>query len=159
MAASAAASNYLSNEQLPSVTSVTGTASGTAYPYFTSPGVDLYSGYSATSAASHNGSSSSTGVFSSKTLQPSRPRSKSRANAGKTGVVYCKMSTWVDFFPSVWWWSCSRAHTGQMVSFCLCKQTAAPTETLVPVLLEFFVVCKNCIFVVNWLFTYMGQVS
>lgn len=92
--ASVAASNYLSsNDQLPNVTSVTGSAS-TAYPYFTSPGVDLYSGYSAaTSAASNNGTASSTGVFSSKTLQPSRPRSKSRANAGKTTV---SLSTWTS---------------------------------------------------------------
>ena len=51
--------------------------SATAYPYFTSPGADLYT---AGSAAGYNSSSA---VFSSKTLQPTRPRTKSRANAGK----------------------------------------------------------------------------
>ena len=50
-------------------------ASSAAYPYFTSPGADLYSG-----TAGYNSSSA---VFSSKTLQPTRPRTKSRANAGK----------------------------------------------------------------------------
>ena len=51
--------------------------SSAAYPYFTSPGADLYT---AGSAAGYNSSSA---VFSSKTLQPTRPRTKSRANAGK----------------------------------------------------------------------------
>ena len=70
-------------------------SSTTAYPYFTTPGADLYSVGSAAVAAaaavggpyaSNNGvnvNSSATGVFSSRTLQPTRPRSKSRANAGK----------------------------------------------------------------------------
>ena len=49
-------------------------ASSAAYPYFTSPGADLYTG---------SGYNSSSAVFSSKTLQPTRPRTKSRANAGK----------------------------------------------------------------------------
>ena len=51
--------------------------SSAAYPYFTSPGADLYT---AGTAAGYNSSSA---VFSSKTLQPTRPRTKSRANAGK----------------------------------------------------------------------------
>jgi hypothetical protein len=51
-------------------------SSSSAYPYFTSPSsVDLSSPL--------YGSYSTTGVFSSKTLQPSRPRSKARANTGK----------------------------------------------------------------------------
>ena len=49
--------------------------SSPAYPYFTSPGADLYTGTYA--------SNTSSAVFSSKTLQPTRPRTKSRANAGK----------------------------------------------------------------------------
>lgn len=71
-------------------------SSTTAYPYFTTPGADLYSVGSAAAAAaalpyaSNNGSvnSSATGVFSSRTLQPTRPRSKSRANAGKMQSKY-----------------------------------------------------------------------
>ena len=58
----------------PNVSSV----SSTAYPYFTSPGADLYG-----STSPYSANSSATGVFSSRTLQPTRPRSKSRANAGK----------------------------------------------------------------------------
>ena len=51
-------------------------APSSSYPYFTSPSsVDLSSPL--------YGSYSTTGVFSSKTLQPSRPRSKARANTGK----------------------------------------------------------------------------
>ena len=60
-------------------------ASSAAYPYFTSPGADLYSG---TSVSGYNSSSA---VFSSKTLQPTRPRTKSRANAGKNCTER-------------WWW-------------------------------------------------------
>ena len=52
--------------------------SSTAYPYFTTPGTDLYA-----STSPYGSANSSTGVFSSRTLQPTRPRSKSRANAGK----------------------------------------------------------------------------
>ena len=55
--------------------SSTSAASSAAYPYFTSPGADLYTG--------SGGYNSSSAVFSSKTLQPTRPRTKSRANAGK----------------------------------------------------------------------------
>ena len=53
-------------------------SASTPYPYFTSPTADLYSGSYGTS----------TGVFSSKTLQPSRPRNKSRANAGEREKKY-----------------------------------------------------------------------
>ena len=53
-------------------------STSTAYPYFTSPGTDLYG-----STSPYSANSSATGVFSSRTLQPTRPRSKSRANAGK----------------------------------------------------------------------------
>ena len=62
-----------------STEAVASAASSAAYPYFTSPGADLYSGTSA-------GYNSSSAVFSSKTLQPTRPRTKSRANAGKKFV-------------------------------------------------------------------------
>jgi len=57
--------------------------SSAAYPYFTSPGADLYT---AGSAAGYNSSSA---VFSSKTLQPTRPRTKSRANAEGRECVNC----------------------------------------------------------------------
>ena len=56
--------------------------SSTPYPYFTSPGADLYS-----STSPYSTNSSATGVFSSRTLQPTRPRSKSRANAGKISNI------------------------------------------------------------------------
>ena len=52
-----------------------------AYSYFATPSsVDLSSPL--------YGSYTTTGVFSSKTLQPSRPRSKARANAGKTAICF-----------------------------------------------------------------------
>ena len=57
--------------------------SSTPYPYFTSPGADLYS-----STSPYSTNSSATGVFSSRTLQPTRPRSKSRANAGKISILF-----------------------------------------------------------------------
>ena len=68
---------YLQPNELASSSPTTSSSSPTAYPYFTSPGVDLYSGSSPYSGQS------STGVFNSRTLQPTRPRTKSRANAGK----------------------------------------------------------------------------
>jgi hypothetical protein len=53
-------------------------SSSSVYPYFTSPNADLSSPY-------YGSYSSNDGVFSSKTLQPSRSRSlKSRSHAGKT---------------------------------------------------------------------------
>jgi hypothetical protein len=60
-------------------------SSSSAYPYFTSPSsVDLSSPL--------YGSYSTTGVFSSKTLQPSRPRSKARANTGKRSEpLFCSV--------------------------------------------------------------------
>ena len=69
---------YLQPNELASSSPTTSSSSSTAYPYFTSPGADLYSGSSPYSA-----STASTGVFNSRTLQPTRPRTKSRANAGK----------------------------------------------------------------------------
>ena len=55
-------------------------ASSSVYPYFTSPNVDLSSPYYGTY-------SNNEGVFSSKTIQPSRSRSlKSRSHAGKTDL-------------------------------------------------------------------------
>ena len=84
---------YLQPNEASSVTSnVTSTP---AYPYFTSPGVDLYATSAASSYGSNGLSSSATGVFSSRTLQPTRPRSKSRANAGKI-----EMGTLIRW----WWW-------------------------------------------------------
>ena len=75
---SAGSSYNLSTAESAVVGSVASAASASAaYPYFTSPGADLYSG---TSVSGYNSSSA---VFSSKTLQPTRPRTKSRANAGK----------------------------------------------------------------------------
>ena len=71
-------SAYLQPNDLASSSPTTSSSSSTAYPYFTSPGADLYSGSSPYSAGQ-----SSTGVFNSRTLQPTRPRTKSRANAGK----------------------------------------------------------------------------
>jgi hypothetical protein len=60
-------------------TTIAPSSSSSAYSYFTSPSsVDLSSPL--------YGSYSTTGVFSSKTLQPSRPRSKARANTGKTAI-------------------------------------------------------------------------
>jgi hypothetical protein len=65
--------NYLHDAVTASTVSTAASTASTAYPYFTSPGVDLYSGsYSA-----------ATGVYSSKTLQATRPRNKARSNAGK----------------------------------------------------------------------------
>ena len=58
-------------------------STSTAYPYFTSPGTDLYG-----STSPYSANSSATGVFSSRTLQPTRPRSKSRANAGKIRFTF-----------------------------------------------------------------------
>ena len=56
-------------------TTIAPSSSSSAYSYFTSPSsVDLSSPL--------YGSYSTTGVFSSKTLQPARPRSKARANTG-----------------------------------------------------------------------------
>merc|ERR1712045_503859 len=80
-----AGSNYnLSTAESAVVGSVASAASAsTAYPYFTSPGADLYSG---TSVSGYNSSSA---VFSSKTLQPTRPRTKSRANAEGRECVNC----------------------------------------------------------------------
>ena len=71
-------STYLQPNELASSSPTTSSSSPTAYPYFTTPGADLYSG----SASPYSGQSS-TGVFNSRTLQPTRPRTKSRANAGK----------------------------------------------------------------------------
>lgn len=76
----AAASRKLHEGNGMSYETSTNVSSPTAYPYFTSPGADLYS---VSSPYSSNANSSTTGVFSSRTLQPTRPRSKSRANAGK----------------------------------------------------------------------------
>ena len=56
-------------------------APSSSYPYFSSSqSVDLSSPL--------YGSYSTTGVFSSKTLQPSRPRSKARANTGKAKLAF-----------------------------------------------------------------------
>jgi len=65
--------------------STTTAPSSSGYPYFSSsPSIDLSSPL--------YGSYSTTGVFSSKTLQPSRPRSKARANTGKVDQ-WIKIST------------------------------------------------------------------
>jgi len=74
---------YLQPNELASSSPTTSSSSPTAYPYFTSPGVDLYSGSSPYSGQS------STGVFNSRTLQPTRPRTKSRANAEGRECVNC----------------------------------------------------------------------
>jgi len=65
-------------------------SSSSVYPYFTSPNADLSSPY-------YGSYSSNDGVFSSKTLQPSRSRSlKSRSHAGKTDkLIYSNKQ---------WWW-------------------------------------------------------
>ncbi len=66
----------LSNSSQQSISS--SSSSSTVYPYFAAP--------TASNELSNPlyGSYSTTGVFSAKTLQPARPRAKSRANAGKS---------------------------------------------------------------------------
>ena len=62
-------------------------SSSSAYPYFTSPNVDL-------SAQYYGSYSNNDGVFSSKTLQPSRSRNmKSRSHTGKTEYLF--FPTWL----------------------------------------------------------------
>ena len=76
-------STYSTANEVSGVDKMSPNVSSTAYPYFTSPGTDLYGSNSPYSA-----NSSATGVFSSRTLQPTRPRSKSRANAGKIRLFF-----------------------------------------------------------------------
>lgn len=87
------------------------TSSSTAYPYFINHQSSSNSSSSVATAAMNcggdlssplYGSYSTTGVFSAKTLQPSRPRSnnKSRANAGKTEPSFVvTFDAWHDLLP------------------------------------------------------------
>ena len=75
----------------PSPSNLPVSSSSSAYPYFTSPNVDL-------SAQYYGSYSSNDGMFSSKTLQPSRSRNlKSRSHTGKIDNL-------VFYQELIWWW-------------------------------------------------------
>ena len=81
---------HLINDR-PSPSTLPVSSSSSAYPYFTSPNVDL-------SAQYYGSYSSNDGMFSSKTLQPSRSRNlKSRSHTGKIDNL-------VFYQELIWWW-------------------------------------------------------